>query len=314
MGINNAGTNAQCIQFDETYGVHYPSISGVEGGGTAIYNTYGISSTPTFILIAPNHQIIEQDMGPIFSTQDFTNYFEANGIQQAECEESHNEVILKAFLEGPFITNQMTPWLNTAGHLPLSQPYNIEPWNYVGTESVPFIPNSNIVDWVLVELRETTGTAIDATSNTVVAKQAAFILKNGSIVGMDGSSNLFIETEIIDNLFAVIWHRNHLGIMSANPLASFNNSFSYNFSSSSDQAFGGLISQKQIGNGIWGMVSGNGLPDDQLNNNDKNDIWTLQYGTAGYWTGDFDMNGQVDSDDKVNLWAPNIGKGSLVPQ
>lgn len=51
----------------------------------AIKNAYGISATPTFILIAPNHDIVEQDMWPISSTQTFINYIEPYGLLPAEC-------------------------------------------------------------------------------------------------------------------------------------------------------------------------------------------------------------------------------------
>ena len=87
---------------------------------------------------------------------------------------------LKAMLEGPFGTTEMSTALNSSGLLPLSQPFNTLPWNYIGTESVTAIPNSNVVDWVLVELRDATAAAA-ATSATRIARQAAFILKNGSV-------------------------------------------------------------------------------------------------------------------------------------
>ncbi|MEZ5196305.1 MAG: hypothetical protein R2764_07890 [Bacteroidales bacterium] len=64
-------------------------------------------------------------------------------------------VNLNAMLEGPFFSGQMTPWLNVYGVIPFNQPYNQAPWNYSGTESVASIPNNDIIDWVLVELRET---------------------------------------------------------------------------------------------------------------------------------------------------------------
>ncbi|MBN1338239.1 MAG: right-handed parallel beta-helix repeat-containing protein, partial [Bacteroidales bacterium] len=61
---------------------------------------------------------------------------------------------LKAFLEGPFNGSEMNTTLNSGGHLPLSQPYNQAPWYYSGTEAVTAIPNTDVVDWVLIELRD----------------------------------------------------------------------------------------------------------------------------------------------------------------
>ena len=67
-----------------------------------------------------------------------------------------NTLTLKAFLEGPYSGIQMNSNLNSSGYIPLSQPFNQLPWNFTGTESVTSIPNADIVDWVLIELREPT--------------------------------------------------------------------------------------------------------------------------------------------------------------
>ena len=85
MSVNTGDTDAECIAFDQTYGIEFPCISGVEGGGTAINGTYGISAYPTYILIAPDHSIVEQDIWPVSSAQTFITLFESHGIMQAEC-------------------------------------------------------------------------------------------------------------------------------------------------------------------------------------------------------------------------------------
>ncbi|MBN2174518.1 MAG: hypothetical protein JW731_10310, partial [Bacteroidales bacterium] len=60
---------------------------------------------------------------------------------------------LQVFLEGPYNGSGMDTWLNDASKIPLTQPYNTSPWNYGGGESVAAIP-SNVVDWILIELRD----------------------------------------------------------------------------------------------------------------------------------------------------------------
>ncbi len=82
--MNTGESNATILQYYETHGIEFSAISGVEGG-SQINNTYGISAYPTYILIAPNHDIVEQDMWPIGSTQTFINYFESNGLEQTPC-------------------------------------------------------------------------------------------------------------------------------------------------------------------------------------------------------------------------------------
>ncbi|MEZ5196864.1 MAG: hypothetical protein R2764_10800 [Bacteroidales bacterium] len=42
------------------------------------------------------------------------------------------------------------------GLIPLQQPFNIEPWNYEGDETVASIP-SDIVDWVLLNFDKLRG-------------------------------------------------------------------------------------------------------------------------------------------------------------
>ena len=93
-------------------------------------------------------------------------------------------VDLKIFLEGPFIGYEMETNLNIQSLIPNNHPFSGYPWNYAGTESVASIPNADIVDWVLVELRDTTE-AQYAAGSTMIAQQAAFLLNDGSVVGID---------------------------------------------------------------------------------------------------------------------------------
>lgn len=69
IAMDYGNTNAQCIAFDEQFGVEYPTVSGIEGGGNAVCSAYGIPAYPTVILIAPNHQIINRDIWPIPNPQ-----------------------------------------------------------------------------------------------------------------------------------------------------------------------------------------------------------------------------------------------------
>ena len=188
--------------------------------------------------------------------------------------------------------------------MPLTQPYNIAPWNYNGSESVASIPSADVVDWVLVEVRDAPSADL-ATSGTMVDRQAAFVMRNGNVVGMDGSSDLEFSGNIIDSLFVVIWHRNHLKVLSSQPLIRQNGVYTYSFISGQNQAYGGNL--KLLGLGAWGMYSGNGNGDDQINDLDKSDVWEMDAGNSGYLMGDFNLNGQVDNRDKDDFWNENIG-------
>ncbi|MCD4736452.1 MAG: right-handed parallel beta-helix repeat-containing protein, partial [Bacteroidales bacterium] len=155
--------------------------------------------------------------------------------------------------------------------------------------------------------------AASATSGTMLAQQAAFLKNDGSIVGMDGSLIPLFNSTITQQLFVVTWHRNHLGIMSANPLVESGGIYNYDFTSSAGQVFGGTLACKELAPGIWGMVGGDGNANGQVNNSDKNDVWAPQAGTSGYMAGDFNLDSQVNNLDKNDLWIPNSGTGSQVP-
>jgi PKD repeat protein len=214
------------------------------------------------------------------------------------------------YLEGPFNGTGMTPYLN--GILPLSQPYNISPLNYPGTESVAAIPNANVVDWVLVELRDAADAA-SATSATMMDRKAAFILNNGKVVGLDGTSILQFNNSLTQQLYVVIWHRNHLGVMSSGFLNDVGGLYSYNFATGANQAIGGSSAHKQIGPGIWGMMSGDGDRDGQVTNSDKSPLWEIEAGSQGYLESDYNLDSQSEDKDKDDFWAPNLGAGSQIP-
>ncbi|OQX74286.1 MAG: hypothetical protein B6D61_11720 [Bacteroidetes bacterium 4484_249] len=221
---------------------------------------------------------------------------------------------LLVYLEGPFSGSQMNTTLNSEGEIPLSQPYNTAPWNYSGTESVGSIPNSNVVDWVLIELRDAANAGA-ATPATTIARQAAFLLNDGSVVGLDGSNGAcsIAAPPISNSLFVVVWHRNHLGILSANGLTGSGGTYSYDFSTAITQVYNGGAGYKEIATGIFGMVAGDADADGEINTADKT-VWANQAGTKGYESADFNMNSQVNNPDKNDMWVPNRSYESQVPE
>lgn len=236
-----------------------------------------------------------------------------NRIEQVVTNSDSKTLELKVILEGPFNGSSMDTYINSGGFIPLNQPYNTSPWNYNGTESVTSIPNNNIVDWVLVELRETTGGASTATSDSIIAQKAGFILNDGSIVDRDGYNPIQIDTEINNNLYVVIWHKNHIGVMSAYPLLEVDGVYSYDFTSSIEQAYG-INAQKELAPGMWGMIAADGNADGIINNLDKENVWEPQAGESGYKTGDYNMDTEVDNKDKNDNLIPNEGNESEIPE
>jgi len=218
-------------------------------------------------------------------------------------------VYLKVFLEGAFNGIGMDTDLNPA-NIPLSQPFNTPPWNYTGSESVASIPSADIVDWCLIELRDAPD-ATSATPGTKIAQQAAFIKRNGSVVDLNGYIIPNHTATVSNNLFMVISHRNHLCIMSANPLSGSGNIYPYDFTSPAGQAYG-TDAQKDFGGGVYGMYSGDVNANGVVDFADKT-AWENQAGNAGYLSGDLNLDSQTDNNDKNDLWLPNDGESCQVP-
>jgi len=90
------------------------------------------------------------------------------------------------------------------GDIPNTSPYLED------SRSTPSIP-TNAVDWVLVELRDKN----DETK--VISSKSGFLLQNKTIRDVDGINPIsFTLPE--DDYYIVVKHRNHLPVMSANPV------------------------------------------------------------------------------------------------
>ncbi|OQY75378.1 MAG: hypothetical protein B6D44_01705 [Ignavibacteriales bacterium UTCHB2] len=222
---------------------------------------------------------------------------------------THAYANVKAYLQGSYAGGgTMTTSLNSSGTLPFHHPYNdtLGIWNYTGSERIYNLP-ADIVDWVLVELRT------DTASTTTVGRRAALLKSNGSIVDLDGVSQVKFKGVVPGNYYIVVRHRNHLPIMSSTPVSlGFTNSALYDFSTAQTKAFG-TEPLVDLGGGFFGMIAGDANVNGQIQNNDIQDYWILQNGQSGYKESDFNLNGQVQNNDQENYWVPNNGKGTQVP-
>jgi len=296
-----------------------PDVTLPYGGSTFIFTQvmggtmpYTVQWTPPDGLSDPT--ILYPTASPLMTTTYQVKVTDANGCFRTDFLTIFipYSLDLKAHLEGPYNGTTMNTDLNGGGYLPLSQPFDQPPWNYAGTENVASIPNADIVDWALVELRETPYDAALANSYTRIHQFAAFIKNDGSIVDIDGINLPKFYLPVTDNLYVAVWHRNHLGILSANPITPVNGTYTYDYTSSVSNIYGGVLGCKELTAGVWGMVAGDALGNGNINNLDKNDIWYSQYGLTGYNSGDFNLDGSVDDTDKNNFWIPNTGMGTQV--
>jgi hypothetical protein len=135
----------------------------------------------------------------------------------------------KVFLQAAYNTSTgvMSDNLRQPTNLiPLSDPYRTAPYNasfipvadpVVETARAAVFANqpstdSNIVDWVFIELRDNQASP----GNVVLQTRSALLQRNGNIVDVDGKSPVTFNN-IVDGSYTIaVRHRNHLGI-SADP-------------------------------------------------------------------------------------------------
>jgi hypothetical protein len=217
---------------------------------------------------------------------------------------------LTVFLEGPFNGSSMTQGLTD--FVPLYQPYNVAPWNYLGTESVMSLP-ANTIDWVLIELRDAPSAA-EATTATRIARQAALLRNDGRVIDLSGNPELnFGPLTITNDFYVVVYHRNHISILSAIGLTQSDGVYTYNFTTGSGQVFGGALAQKELVPGVWGMMGGDGDANGLIDQVDKDPVWEIEAGDQGYLKSDYNLDSQSNNLDKDDIWVPNLGSGSQVP-
>ncbi len=206
------------------------------------------------------------------------------------------------FLEGPYNSNNvMDHNLETNNLIPFNSPYD-----EMFIEELPMDNGYHIIDWVQIQLRtEPDGDDLFSTS--------AFLLNDGSIIDINGNRSLpYYYTSGI-SYYIIIRHRNHVDIMSAMPyFLSDNPEEPAQIDLSLAETIYG-IGYNTLSDLNLAMVSGDGTGNNQIQNDDKNDVWKIQVNQSGYLAGDFNLNGEVQNDDKNNYWKRNVGKGSTVP-
>ncbi|MCB2220876.1 MAG: carboxypeptidase regulatory-like domain-containing protein [Bacteroidetes bacterium] len=226
------------------------------------------------------------------------------------CETSAYELNVMAFLEGSFNGADMNTDLSGQPDFPMAQPFNAVPWNYSGSESVSTLPPST-VDWVLIELRDAPD-ANSATASTVVDRKAALMMSSGEIRDVDGLTLPVFDVPVSNALFVVIYHRNHLAVMSSSGLSIAGGTYSWDFTGGSGQAYG-TDALVDLGGGHFGLFAGDANADGQVDALDKSDIWDSEAGASGYLSSDLNLDGESNNTDKNELWQKNAGTPKQVP-
>jgi hypothetical protein len=212
-----------------------PNINSIKGGELVTltdnsgYNAT-ISGTPTSLA-----NVVSR-----FGTANFASFRGVALVPQGPSV----KVSAKIFLQGAYSTilgrhkDVNATWAAVLNANALTQPFNTAAFgNYGGTETVSSgfftstVANTDITDWVLVELRDAT------TPTTVIARRAAFVREDGQVVDVDGTSPVNFPNVSDGNYYIVIKHRNHLGVRSAAAIALSSTAASYDFTTAQSQAF-----------------------------------------------------------------------------
>ncbi len=221
------------------------------------------------------------------------------------------QIAISVLLEGAYTGGGSMATSNTfAGAVPTEQPYGAAEFNgtamfYDGNQSVAQLPD-DVIDWVLVSLR--TGT--DASSEVPGSEQSALLRTDGTVVGVDG--NLITFKGIAPgSYYLVLGHRNHLSVMSSQPVNLFSGFGSWDFTSGLDQAYStGQTAMVGLGDGRTGLFAADADADGQITALDFNRFLAQTKSVVtGYADADFNLDGQVTALD-FNMFIRNTRRSA----
>lgn len=210
------------------------------------------------------------------------------------------KVQIEALLEGAFdaTLQAMRTDLLDNGLLPLTQPFNIAPWNYMGTETLASLNDfpTGTVDWVLLEIRD------GADSHTLVEQKAALIRSDGKIIDIDGNELIkFYSLTFNADYYLVVRARNHLAIMSNVPVTLPNN---VPFDLTRANNVKGTDQVVMLDPGTYGLRAGDYNGDGVISVSDFNRFQNESGLINTYTDGDGTMDGNVTVND-FNAYLPN---------
>jgi hypothetical protein len=141
-------------------------------------------------------------------------------------------------------------------------------------------------------------------------RQAALLLKNGTVTATDGISPLYFPTVPFGSYYVVVRHRNHLTVMSAAPVKLDSVTAIYDFTTSASQYFG--AGAAALPGGRFGMVAGDADRNRGIGGTDLAFIRLILGPSPVYGAADVDLNGIVGMEDLL-LTRTNIGRTTDVP-
>ena len=210
-------------------------------------------------------------------------------------------VALSAFLQGPLTSaTTMNDALRTAGLIPLTEPFTAMGFTHIGSGGETIDPMvltllyGQVVDWIFVELRDKQDPSI------VLQTRCGLIKNNGTIVAVNGASGITFNA-VPGEYHIAVKHRNHLGVMTAEPLALSPSGASLDLRAASTPTHGTDARAAAFGrSALWsGDVNTDGDLKYTGSGNDRDPVLVRIGGTvptnviSGYANEDVNMDGQV---------------------
>lgn len=152
-----------------------------------------------------------------------------------------------------------------------------------------------IVDWVFLELRD------KSDSTLVVSTRSVLLQRDGDVVDIDGNSPVEFYGMLEDDYYLAIRHRNHMGVMTAEPVSLAQNTISLDFTDGSVTVWG-TDSQKDLGNGQLALYAGDVIEFRKVDAGDRMSAWNHR-NPSKYDISDANLDGKTDSADKILAWA-----------
>jgi len=226
--------------------------------------------------------------------------------------------------------------------------------------SVPAIPPPTgtvdewrgVIDWVLIELRyisdSSPGPLIRPTRQAIIARKPGFLLSNGRIVEAAHYARIAsaspdqcphsplasdehcpgvwfdgLTPAEDEDIYVIIRHRNHIDIMSAQPVTDDVGVYAYDFSVGEDSAAnnGVKVVIGPLGRGnirripVAVMLAGDIDGDERVSPiNDFLSPRVSDVGMIDYHVADFNLNGTVHIEDFTNYATSNFGAATGIPR
>ncbi len=211
--LTNACDPNDVIAFSYNSGTQAESISQTLNAGTYHIIIDGYGGTVS------NYSLSISCAGNRFSCADGIQNGDETGIDcGGSCGTCPLLVSPKVFLQGAFktATNEMTTNLSINELVPTTEPFSAAGYAHKGgggeSTTIAKIGANDIVDWMLVELRDANDPSI------IVATRSALLRKDGQIVDTDGVSAVAFPKVSPGDYYISVRHRNHLGIMTSAPV------------------------------------------------------------------------------------------------